>query len=143
MVLASYAGTVTYVSGHITDGLERPWHETRGIDFVVDMENGETVTVRTRGVMEKCSYCIQRIRRGKETALKEGRPIRDGEVLPACAQTCPTNVIAFGNIDDPSSRVAHIARSGRAFRVFEELNTQSGIVYLKKVAEGGTEGAAH
>jgi len=49
VVLASYAGTVTYVSGHITDGLERPWHETRGIDFVVDLENGETVTVRTRG----------------------------------------------------------------------------------------------
>ncbi|HUG39370.1 MAG TPA: 4Fe-4S dicluster domain-containing protein [Longimicrobiales bacterium] len=101
------------------------------------------VTVREKGIMEKCTFCVQRIRDTQHRARLGGRYVRDGEIVPACAQTCPTNVIAFGDIADPGSRVAQIAASGRSFRVFEELNTQPGIVYLKKVAEHGTEGAAH
>ncbi|HSH45545.1 MAG TPA: molybdopterin dinucleotide binding domain-containing protein, partial [Longimicrobiales bacterium] len=93
------------------------------------------VTVREKGIMEKCTFCVQRIRDVEQQARVDGRRVMDGEITPACAQTCPTNVITFGNMADPNSRVAQIAESGRAFRVMEELNTQSGIVYLKKVTE--------
>jgi anaerobic selenocysteine-containing dehydrogenase/Fe-S-cluster-containing dehydrogenase component len=97
------------------------------------------VTVREKGVMEKCTFCVQRIRGAQHTARLEGRVVADGEIVPACAQTCPTDVIAFGNIKDPGSRVAHMAASGRAYRVLEELNTQSAITYLKRVVTETTE----
>src|SRR5947209_2713223 len=64
------------------------------------------VTVRARGVMEKCTYCVQRIKEAEITARREQRPIRDGEVVTACQATCPTGAIVFGNIADPSSRVS-------------------------------------
>src|SRR5688572_1409275 len=92
------------------------------------------VSVREKGVMEKCTFCVQRIRDAQNTARLQGRGTTDGEITPACAQTCPGDVIVFGNIKDPTSRVARIAASGRSYRVFEGLNTQSGIVYLKKVS---------
>ena len=92
------------------------------------------VTVREKGVMEKCTFCVQRIRDAQNTARLQGRAPTDGEITPACAQTCPGDVIVFGNIKDPTSRVARIAASGRSYRVFESLNTQSGIVYLKKIS---------
>ena len=93
--------------------------------------------------MEKCTFCVQRIRDAEHRARVGGRQVRDGEIVPACAATCPGEVIVFGNIDDPSTRVAQTAGSFRAFRVFEELNTQPGVVYLKKVSENAPEGAAH
>ncbi len=101
------------------------------------------VTVREKGIMEKCTFCVQRIRDAEHEARVEGRPVRDGEIVPACAQTCPGEAIVFGNIEDPGSRVARVVESSRGFRVFEELNTQSAVVYLKKVTEGAPEGAAH
>lgn len=91
------------------------------------------VTVREKGVMEKCTFCVQRIRGTQRTARLEGREVRDGEIVPACAQTCAADAIVFGNVADPSSRAARIGSSGRGYRVLGELNTQSGIVYLKKV----------
>ena len=101
------------------------------------------VTVREKGIMEKCTFCVQRIRETQHRARLEGRGVRDGEVVPACQQTCPADAIVFGNIKDPNSRVAHMARSGRGFRVFDELNTHSAVVYLQKVTEGAGEAAAH
>ncbi|MFW6079022.1 MAG: molybdopterin-dependent oxidoreductase, partial [Gemmatimonadota bacterium] len=102
------------------------------------------VAVREKGVMEKCTFCVQRIREAQHEARLEGRGVPDGRIQPACAQTCPSNVIHFGNIKDPETRVAQIAASGRAYRVFqEELNTQSGIVYLKQVVEHAAETGAH
>jgi anaerobic selenocysteine-containing dehydrogenase/Fe-S-cluster-containing dehydrogenase component len=92
------------------------------------------VTVREVGVMEKCTFCVQRIRDAQHTARLEDRGARDGEITPACAQTCPGDAIVFGNIKDPESRVARVAASGRGYRVFEGLNTQSAITYLKKVS---------
>lgn len=89
------------------------------------------VTVRTRGIIEKCTFCIQRIRRVEEKARAEGRPIRDGEVQPACAQTCPTEAILFGDRRDPESRVARLAGSRRGFRLLEELGTEPSVIYLK------------
>ncbi len=91
------------------------------------------VQVREKGVMEKCSFCVQRIRDAEHTARLDGRAVADGEITPACAQTCPGEAIVFGNIKDPNSRVARVAASGRGYRVLEELNTQSAITYLKRV----------
>lgn len=98
------------------------------------------VAVREKGVMEKCTFCVQRIREAEHEAKLEGRDqVADGRIVPACAQTCPGDAIVFGNIKDPKSRVARIAASGRAYRVLEELNTQPGIVYLKKVLTEASE----
>jgi Fe-S-cluster-containing dehydrogenase component len=91
------------------------------------------VTVREKGVMEKCTFCVQRIHEAERRAASELREARDGEVVPACVQTCPSEVFAFGDITDPESAVARAARSHRGYRTFEELNTHPAIVYLKKV----------
>jgi molybdopterin-containing oxidoreductase family iron-sulfur binding subunit len=92
------------------------------------------VTVREKGVMEKCTFCVQRIRDKQNHARIESRAVRDGEIVPACAQTCPGDAIVFGNLRDPNARVTKIANAGRGYRVLEELNTQSAIVYLKRVS---------
>ena len=91
------------------------------------------VTVRTRGIMEKCSFCVQRIRDGKQKAKEEGRAVRDGEILAACQQTCPSDAIVFGNTNDAESQVSKLRGTDRAFRVLEVLNTVPQISYLTKV----------
>src|SRR3954470_9956144 len=91
------------------------------------------VTVRARGVMEKCTFCIQRIRGAQNTARLEDRPIRDGEFTTACAQACPSDAIVFGNVKDPTSKVARLQQEPRGYRVLEDLNTRSAITYLAKV----------
>jgi Fe-S-cluster-containing dehydrogenase component len=101
------------------------------------------VTVREKGVMEKCTFCVQRIRDAENTSRMEGRGVRDGEITPACAATCPGDAIVFGNIKDPNSRVARVAASGRGYRVFEQLNTQSAIVYLREISEHATTAGEH
>ena len=90
------------------------------------------VTVRARGIMEKCSFCIQRIHRARQEAITEGVPLRDGDVQPACAQTCPTDALIFGDLNDPQSHVAELARSQRAFVLLEELGTEPSVFYLKR-----------
>ena len=97
------------------------------------------VTVRARGVMEKCTFCIQRIRGGQNDARLENRPLRDGDITTACAQACPSDAIVFGNLTDRTSRVAQLHQNPRGYRVLEDLNTRSAITYLAKVvlpAEG-------
>jgi anaerobic selenocysteine-containing dehydrogenase/Fe-S-cluster-containing dehydrogenase component len=91
------------------------------------------VTVRARGVMEKCTFCIQRIRGAQNNARLENRAIRDGEFTTACAQACPSDAIVFGNLKDPGSRVSQVHQENRGYRVLEELNTRSSITYLAKV----------
>ncbi|ARS34184.1 TAT-variant-translocated molybdopterin oxidoreductase [Pontibacter actiniarum] len=94
------------------------------------------VTVRGRGVMEKCSFCVQRVQLGKLEAKRENRRPKDGEIVTACAQSCPTEAIVFGDMKDPESRVSKIlARQNgeRAFHVLEELNTQPNVTYLTKI----------
>jgi len=93
------------------------------------------VTVRSNGVMEKCSFCVHRIREAQNRARLEGRrPVRDGEVVPACQQSCPAEAIVFGNIRDPRSRVAQVSQNQRSYRVLDALiNTQPAVTYLKKV----------
>ncbi|MBC7692730.1 MAG: 4Fe-4S dicluster domain-containing protein [Methylotenera sp.] len=91
------------------------------------------VTVRTRGIMEKCTFCVQRIRGAKDKAKDEGRKLLDGELKPACQQTCPTDAIIFGDINDPNSRVSQLRGDARAFRVLEILNVKPSISYMTKV----------
>ena len=90
------------------------------------------IWVRPKGVMEKCTFCIQRIRKAKDVAKDEKRKVRDGEVIPACAQTCPTNAITFGNLLDQESQVFKKSQSEREFRVLEALGTSPAIHYLRK-----------
>ena len=91
------------------------------------------VTVRSRGVMEKCSYCVQRIAAAKIEADKENREIRDGEIVTACQQACPTNAITFGNINDKNSRVSKIKAQSRNYGVIADLNTRPRTTYIAEV----------
>lgn len=103
------------------------------------------VTVRTEGVMEKCSFCMQRIRDVENrAALEDGRDIRDGEIVPACQQGCSAEAIVFGNIRDPESRVSHVLANERTYRVLDELlNTQPAVNYLKKVTFHDVQSGGH
>ncbi|MEI6349680.1 MAG: TAT-variant-translocated molybdopterin oxidoreductase [Verrucomicrobiota bacterium] len=91
------------------------------------------VTVRARGVMEKCTYCVQRISKARIAAQVENRPIRDGEVTPACAQACPTETIVFGNQNDLQSRVAAFKRSPLNYSVLADQNTRPRTTYLTRI----------
>jgi Fe-S-cluster-containing dehydrogenase component len=91
------------------------------------------VTVRSVGVMEKCSFCIQRIRRAERLARSQGRDVRDLEFQPACAQACPPNVLVFGNLNDPNSQVSKLAQDRRHYVLLGELGTEPTVIYLKKV----------
>ena len=91
------------------------------------------VTVRPRGVMEKCTFCIQRIENAKQKAKVESRPIRDGDIMPACAGACPAGAIVFGDLNDPNSRVAKLTKSDRAYRMLEELGIKPSVTYLADI----------
>ncbi len=91
------------------------------------------VTVRPRGVMEKCTFCVQRIQDGRMRAMSGNRPLKDGEIVPACAAACPSQAIVFGDLKDPDSRVSKLARSGRGYKVLEELGVRPSVTYLADV----------
>jgi molybdopterin-containing oxidoreductase family iron-sulfur binding subunit len=93
------------------------------------------VTVRSKGVMEKCSFCIQRIKEVRSIAKNEKRKIRDGEVIPACVQTCPTDALVFGSLMDKNSRVRKMVDDPRAYQAIGYLNTKPAVIYLKKVTQ--------
>ncbi len=100
------------------------------------------VTVRARGVMEKCSLCVQRIQLGKLEAKKQKRRPKDGEIVTACAQSCPTEAIVFGDMRDPTTRLSQLLRredGERAFHVLESINVQPNITYLTKIRNGSAE----
>jgi len=97
------------------------------------------VSVRSRGVMEKCSYCVQRISEARITADKENRPVMDGEVVTACQQACPASAITFGNINDKASKVAALQADLRSYSVLADLNTRPRTQYLAGVSNPNPE----
>jgi len=91
------------------------------------------VTVRSRGVMEKCSFCVQRIQEGKLKAKKASRHLQDGDIVTACQSACPTHAISFGDVNNQESEVYKIANDERGFKVLEELHVLPSVTYLTKV----------
>jgi molybdopterin-containing oxidoreductase family iron-sulfur binding subunit len=96
----------------------------------IKLQRNPDVTVRSRGVMEKCTYCVQRINHARIAAKLEDRPIRDGEVVTACQAACPTDAIVFGNVNDPNSRVARLKASPLNYGLLQELNTRPRTTYM-------------
>jgi len=99
----------------------------------LEVQLNPDVTVRQLGVMEKCTMCVQRIVAGKDHARDEKRKVRDGDILTACQQTCPTQAITFGNLKDEGSDVTKLAHAPRTYTVLEEIGTRPSVTYLKKV----------
>jgi molybdopterin-containing oxidoreductase family iron-sulfur binding subunit len=104
----------------------------------LDLQLNPDVSVRMRGVMEKCTFCVQRIRAAENDAKSAHRPVADGEVVPACAQTCPSGAIVFGDLQDPGSRVASASRDPRGYHLLDELNTRPAVTYLARVRKDAT-----
>ena len=90
------------------------------------------VSVREVGIMEKCTFCVQRIKAAKTAAKAENRAIVDGTLQPACAQACPTTALVFGDLNDPESRVARLSRSPRGTKLLEDLGAEPKITYLQR-----------
>lgn len=119
------------------EGEDTPYYA----DNLVRMVLNPDVTVRTRGVIEKCSFCVQRIQEGKLTAKKEGRAIMDNDVRTACQTACPTGAIVFGNINNPESEVSKANKSAGAlaYKVLEEINVRPGVQYSAKIHNSNEE----
>jgi Fe-S-cluster-containing dehydrogenase component len=140
---------VRYFNWYDNPEQEKVWPEP------LPMQLNPDLTVRTKGIMEKCTFCIQRLRTAQVTARTEGRLVRDGEVLPACVQACPTGAMSFGNLTDPYSEVSKLWRQQqvelhkdkqdkdkaggdggvRGYRVLEDLRTYPSVMYLERVRD--------
>ncbi|HVP59725.1 MAG TPA: [Fe-S]-binding protein [Myxococcaceae bacterium] len=113
------------------------WFEYPHDDPVERLVLNPDVVVRSRGVMEKCSLCAHRIQEGKAQAKREGRPLADGAVATACQQSCPTRALVFGDLNDPKSKVAALARDARSYHLLAELNVRPNVSYLTRIKNPG------
>jgi molybdopterin-containing oxidoreductase family iron-sulfur binding subunit len=109
------------------------FNNQKGMPELLKMQHNPDVTVRARGVMEKCTYCVQRIKAVTIPAGNEKRHVKDGEIVPACAQTCPADAIVFGDLNDPESRVAKWHENARAYGMLSELNVKPRTRFLAKI----------
>jgi Fe-S-cluster-containing dehydrogenase component len=103
-------------------------------DKPLNLQLNPDVSVRSVGIMEKCTFCIQRIKVAEIRSQQENRPLKDGEFNPACVQSCPPKAMAFGDLNDPKSEVSRLAQSNRATRLLEEVGTLPNVVYLRSVS---------
>jgi len=101
------------------------------------------VTVRSRGIMEKCSFCVQRIRRGVRNAEREGRKPVDGEIQTACTQACPTDALVFGNFNDKDSKISKMKDDDRHYTLLPHLATDPNVVYLAQIDTDRSAGTSH
>jgi molybdopterin-containing oxidoreductase family iron-sulfur binding subunit len=119
------------------------WFDYAHDDLLQNLVLNPDVTVRSRGVMEKCTLCVHRIQDGKLAMGKAGEVPPDGVIQTACQQSCPSQAIVFGNLNDPTSRVAKLAKNQRSYQVFAELNVKPAVSYLgivrNRPADGGGE----
>lgn len=117
------------------EGDDKPFYA----DNLTRMVLNPDVTVRSRGVIEKCSFCIQRVQEGKLTAKQEGRAILDNDVRSACQTACPTGAIVFGNVNNPDSEVSKLKKGALAYQVLEEINVRPNVEYSAKVRNANEE----
>jgi molybdopterin-containing oxidoreductase family iron-sulfur binding subunit len=108
-------------------------------DKPLNLQLNPDVSLREVGVMEKCTFCVQRIKAAKGAAKAENRPLHDGELQPACAQSCPTTALVFGDLSDPESRVARLAKSPRGTKLLEDLGAKPAITYLQRQEWNGSD----
>ncbi|MEW5940164.1 MAG: 4Fe-4S dicluster domain-containing protein [Chloroflexota bacterium] len=110
----------------------RDYNDERVFSYVKTLKNqfNPDVTVRRRGIMEKCTFCLQRIHRAEDKAKSEGREVADGEFTTACAQVCPASAITFGRVDNPESLVSQLARQSHGVKLLDELGTLPRVTYL-------------
>ena len=101
-------------------------------DKPLHLQLNPDVSVRAVGVMEKCTFCVQRITDGKRRAAAEDRPLQQADITPACAQSCPSNAIVFGNLHAPDSLVARLSRSPRGEKLLDDLGTKPKVTYLSR-----------
>ncbi len=121
------------------------WFDYAHDDVMENMVLNPDVTVRSRGVMEKCSLCVQRIQEAKFEAKRLGVPLKDGDIKLACEQSCPADAVVFGDLNDPDSRISKLTKEARHYRVLEELNVLPSVGYLTHVRnrESNTEKGDH
>ena len=100
-------------------------------DKPLQLQHNPDVSIREVGVMEKCTFCVQRIKATEQTVKAEKREMKDGELKPACAQSCPATAIVFGDLNNPESNVSRLSHSGRGERLLEDVGAQPNVVYLK------------
>jgi molybdopterin-containing oxidoreductase family iron-sulfur binding subunit len=103
------------------------------------LQRNPNVTVRARGIMEKCNFCVQRVNNARIEAKKQDRPIAEGEVVPACAQSCPTQAITFGNLNDPNQAVTKLQKEPLRYTLLDELNAMPRVSYLGRVRNPNPE----
>ena len=115
------------------------WFNYPHDDAMQNLVLNPNVTVRSRGVMEKCTYCVQRISAARIESEKAGRRIADGEVQTACQSVCPAQAIVFGDLSDPNSRVSKLKAEERDYALLQELNTRPRTTYLAAITDTNPE----